>query len=222
MSDKMKIFGYSDAKFSSESGSIEVQINPSSLKYARKAKYNGGKNPGTSVPPKTFYMLKETALSFEFVFDETGVIPLMKGEKPTTIPDLVDEFEKIAYRINGETHQPNFLKLSWGNFIFKGRLTALDYDYTLFRPDGSPLRVKVKVGIEGYLDPLTEARQVGRSSPDLTRRICLTDGETLARWCDKIYGDASYCVDVARANGLPGFRHIEPGTEVVFPPLKRK
>ncbi len=219
--DKMKIFGYSDETFSTEDGSIEVQINPASLKYSRQTKLSGGDNAGTSVPSKNFYQLKESALSFDFVLDETGVIPLRIGETDTTIPDVIEKLEKIVYRINDETHQPNFLKMSWGCFIYKGRLTSLDYDYTLFRPDGSPLRVNVTMKIDGYLDPLTEARQVNRKSPDLTRLIRLADGETLAMWCDKIYGDASYCADVARTNDMAGFRHIEPGTQIVFPPLKR-
>ena len=218
---KMKIFGYSDEKYSAEYGNIEVQINPAALKYGRKSAFSGGRNTGTSAPAKTFYMLKETALSFDFVFDETGVIPLRIGKADKTIPEMIEHLEKVVYRINGETHQPNFLKLSWGCFIFKGRLTQLDYDYTLFRPNGSPLRVKVKLKIDGWLDPLTEAKQTGRMSPDLTRMVRIADGETLALWCERIYGDASYCADVARENGLAGFRYVEPGTEVVFPPLKR-
>ncbi len=218
---RMKIIGYSDERLSSECGDITVQINPASLKYSKGSKFGGGRNFGTSAPAKTFYLQTETGLSFDFIFDETGVIPLLLGQADTTIPALVEHLEKVAYRLNGESHQPNFLKLSWGSFIFKGRLTGLDYDYTLFRPDGSPLRVKVKMKLSGWLDPLTEARQVGRSSPDLTRRIRLTDGETLALWCDRIYGDPSYCVEVARENGLGGFRHVAPGTEIVFPPLKR-
>ncbi len=218
---KMKIYGYEDEKFATEYGNIEVQINPSSLKYARKTAFNGGKNAGTSVPAKTFYMLKATSLSFNFIFDETGVLPLRMGRADKTIPEMIEHLEKVAYRINGETHQPNFLKLSWGCFVYKGRLTKLDYDYTLFRPDGSPLRVKVTLDIDGYLDPLSEARTVGRQSPDLTRVVRLSDGQTLALWCERIYGDPSYCVDVAHANGFAGFRDIRPGTEVVFPPLQR-
>ncbi len=34
---KMKIFGYSDEKYSAEYGNIEVQINPAALKYGRKS-----------------------------------------------------------------------------------------------------------------------------------------------------------------------------------------
>lgn len=218
---KMTIFGYSDETFSKDFGSIEVQINPASLHYSRKAAYNYGGYMGTSVPANTFYMLKNASLSFDFIFDETGVVPLRAGNVDKSIPEMIELLEKVVYNINGETHQPNFLKLSWGSFVYKGRLTSLDYDYTLFRPDGSPLRVKVKLAIDGWLDTLTEAKTVGRQSPDLTRVVTLTDGETLAMWCEKIYGDSSYCVDVARANGLAGFRHLEAGTQIVFPPLKR-
>ncbi len=218
---KMEIIGYKDERFSKECGSIRVQINPSTLKYEKKTKFSGGRNTGTSAPAKNFDKLAETSLSFDFIFDETGVVPLRLGDKDKTIPEIIDHLESVVYNINSETHQPNFLKLSWGCFIFKGRLTALNHYYTLFRPDGSPLRVKVSITITGWLDPLSEAKQVGRQSPDLTRLVTLADGETLELLCEQIYGDSSYCVDVARENGMAGFRHIEPGTEIVFPPLKR-
>lgn len=227
MSDKsgtpvrMEILGYSDKGFSTLSGSIEVQINPSSLKYGKQAEFSDDESIGTQEPQKNFYRYRATLLSFDFVFDETGVIPLLLGDESTTIPAMIKHLEEVVCNIDGESHQPHFLKLSWGSFLFKGRLVSLDYDYTLFRPDGSPLRVKVTLKIEGWLDSLTEARLVGRSSPDLTRLIVLADGETLALWCERIYGDSSYCADVARENDLAGFRHVEPGTRILFPPLKR-
>ncbi|WP_441295855.1 CIS tube protein, partial [Salmonella enterica] len=37
---------------------------------------------------------------------------------------------------------PCFLKVICGSLIFKGRLTCLNRDYTLFSPNGNPLRAK--------------------------------------------------------------------------------
>lgn len=225
---KLTIIGYGNKEFTDRIDEISVQINPSTLTYSKGISYSGGENSGTSVPAKNFDAAKPTSLNFDFIFDETGVIPLQipsdvpgKDTTPTTIIETVNLFEKVAYSIDNETHRPNYLIVNWGSFVFKGQLDSVNYEYSLFRQNGSPLRVKISTTIEGYMDPLTEARTVGRNSPDLTRRITIRAGESIPMWCMKIYGDATYCYDIAIVNGLSGFRNVEPGTELTFPPLQR-
>jgi hypothetical protein len=64
-------------------------------------------------------------------------------------------------------------------------------------------------------------KQAQKQSPDMTHIITLKSGESIVGWCNEIYGDASYCLDVAHYNHLPGFRNISPGTKITFPPLNR-
>ncbi|MCD8101231.1 MAG: hypothetical protein LUE26_01450 [Alistipes sp.] len=213
---KLAIIGYSDEKFSKEAGRFTAQINPAGVKFNKGLEYTGGDKVNVTVPSKKFEKMKATTMSFEFILDGTGVIP-----ESRPVDNAVADFEKTAYSVNNEIHRPNFLIVSWGSFVFKGQMTTADYEYTLFRGDGTPLRVKISLSVEGYMDPVTEAAEVDRRSPDLTRRIRLTGGENLATLCHRFYGDAAYCADVARVNGLPGFRDIEPGTELLFPPLGR-
>ncbi len=213
---KMKVTGYSDNTFSSEVDHLEVQINPASLKYQKGISYSENKTMGTQTPAKEFDKAKATNLSFDCLFDETGVLPLEGG-----IIGVINHLEQVAYTINGEIHRPNFVVVSWGSFIFKGQLSSVSYDYSLFRPDGSPLRVKVSISIEGYMDPLTERKKAGLKSPDLTRFLSLRAGENIPLLCARIYGDASYCTDIARINRLKGFRDVKPGTKLIFPPLQR-
>ena len=49
--------------------------------------------------------------------------------------------------------------------------------------------------------------------------VLLKEGESITFWCNTIYGDASYCTDVARYNGLDSFRNVKPGTRLLFPPI---
>lgn len=218
---KLKIIGYSNNTFSVEVGTFEVQINPASLKHEKGLKYSGGETTGTQISAQNFDKAKSSNLNFEFILDETGILPLKKNRLNSSLDKVINHLEKIVYTINGETHRPNYLIVSWGSFLFKGQLSSLNYDYTLFRPDGSPLRVKANISIEGYMDPLTERKKAGLKSPDLTRIITIAAGENIPLLCMRIYGDASYCTDIAKINNLTGFRDIKPGTELVFPPLQR-
>ncbi|MEG2070887.1 MAG: hypothetical protein RR034_05885, partial [Bacteroidales bacterium] len=87
---------------------------------------------------------------------------------------------------------------------------------------GLPLRVKISLTAIGFKNNLQEAKTQGLNSPDMSRGITLKSGESLASWCYEIYGDASYCADVAKYNLLDNFRNISPGTEIAFPPLSNE
>ena len=58
-----------------------------------------------------------------------------------------------------------------------------------------------------------------RTSPDLSHRVQVCEGDTLPLLCHRIYGDASYYPEVARFNRLQGFRHLPAGLQLDFPPL---
>ncbi len=213
---KMKIIGYSDKGFQSKVDELTVQINPATLKRKGGISYSSRRSMGVGGRSKKFNHAKPSATNFDFLFDETGVVDL-----PTkTISQTLTLFEKIVYNVNSETHEPNYVAISWGGFLYKGRTESFSYEYTMFRPDGSPLRVKVNLAIDDYVDTATEAKQQGLQSPDMTRKIMLTAGDSIPMRCMEIYGDAAYCVEIARINNLSDFRSVAPGTILVFPPLQ--
>ena len=104
--------------------------------------------------------------------------------------------------------------------VFFARLKAMSLDYTLFKPSGEPLRVKVNLSFEGRMTKDKQKLLNEKSSPDLTHVIQVQAGDTLPLLCHRIYNDSSYYMQVARINKLVDFRNIEPGDELLFPPLK--
>jgi len=215
---KMTLYAFSDQEYTKQVGKeFALQINPSTLKYGKEvAVTKKGPLGGQYRAPKYSHH-ESLSLKFETMMDATGVLPSPVKD----ISEKVDELEKLVYDINKEIHRPNFLKLSWGAFIFKGVLLSIDYEYTLFAPNGLPLRVKISFSLVGYMEKMEAARRENKLSPDLSRIITIKSGESLAGHCLEIYGDASYCIDVARFNNLSGFRNIKPGTKLLFPPLIR-
>lgn len=213
---KLKIQGYENQNYSEskKSGEFATQVNPATLKLGKRLNYyqNGEVNGHPIL--KKFRSQALDSLSFEVIMDDTGVIPSKTGK----IKDRINQLEKAVYRINSESHEPSYTKVVWGTFIFKGRVESINYDYNLFAPDGTPLRVKISFSFAGYFDK--DVSQM--NSPDLSRVITFRAGDTIARYCDEIYGDASFCHEIAAYNNLSEFRKIEPGTKIHFPPLARK
>lgn len=79
-------------------------------------------------------------LSFDAVIDATGLV----DPKRTNLPAEMQKIEAIVYTYNGQVHSPNFVKMEWGHHLtFYGTLISLDIAYTLFKPDGTPLRAKM-------------------------------------------------------------------------------
>lgn len=197
--------------------SFALKINPSSLNLSKRIYYKDDDVIGSSADVNKYKQHGPTVLSFDFILDSTGIAYKQTGN----ISDTIYEFEAIVYNMNGEKHEPNSLQLSWGSIVFNCRLETLTYDYTLFDASGEPLRVKVSVSFSGFTTRYEEVKAAGKSSPDLSHTVTIKAGESVAFWCGKIYGDPSYCVDVAHHNGLQNFRNIKPGTTLLFPPLKR-
>ena len=124
--------------------------------------------------------------------------------------------------MNGDIHRPHFLKLKWGDGIkFQCILSNLDLNYTLFEPSGDPLRVKVTATFLNFIaQKEREARQRNRS-PDLTHSRQIKAGDRLDLMTQKIYKDPAFVTQIARVNGLSTFRTLEPGKELIFPPLNK-
>jgi len=215
--EKMMIMAYAKPNFSQQVGStFNVLVNPEKYTHSHSVSYNketGQGSPGTSIK---FEKVDPEKVSFELVFDATGVIP----GSSSPIQSQIDSFKELVYNYNGEIHSTNYLKLSWGTLLFKCRLTSLEVTYTLFKPDGTPLRAKANASFEEYTDANTIAKEANKSSPDLTHMRTVRSGDTLPLMCYRIYGDSKYYLHVAEANDLSDFRELKPGQTLLFPPLE--
>ena len=159
-------------------------------------------------------------LSFDFLFDNTGIID---GQpKPDGVFDDVNHFRQLLTGYQGKSHEPYHLKLVWGNLIFKGRATELGITYKLFNPDGQPIRAVAKAKFKGSIEEKKRAAKENKSSPDLTHVRRVKAGDTLPLLCYEVYGDPRYYLMVAERNRLGNFRSLTPGQELFFLPIDRQ
>lgn len=200
---------------------FEVMLNPSSYSRELSIEYSKSKTLGQHGGESKFSAYRPETVKFDLILDGTGVVPTSSGSGQTSaVKTQIKQLESVVYGYDGEEHEPNPVRLLWGSLILFGRLTAMSLDYTLFKPNGEPLRAKVNLSFRGFMSATEESLRANRSSPDLTHRVEVKAGDTLPLLCHRIYQDSSYYPEVARVNNLSNFRHLEPGTRLYFPPLR--
>jgi hypothetical protein len=221
---KMTITAYSDPGFTSKipgtSNPFTVWINPSTYSYSRQVSYNDRQAQGSAGPSPEFNRIADENVSFDLIFDATGVIPVPTGQSYANgVADIIRQFLGLLATVNGNIHSPNYLILNWATLQFQCVLTSVKIDYTLFMPSGIPLRAKVSVAFKSYTSETKLEEQTQTESPDMTHLIVVSAGDTLPYLCYSIYGDSSYYLDIAKLNNILYFRDLIPGTQLVFPPL---
>ncbi|MEJ2457620.1 MAG: hypothetical protein P8Y58_05515 [Novosphingobium sp.] len=218
---KMVITAYSDPGFTSKVGSpFSVWVNPTSYSHRTQIGYNDRQAQGSSGPSPEFNRIAKEEVSFELIFDATGAIPVPQGQSYNNgIADGISQFTALAATMNGNIHSPNYLVLAWAQLQFQCVLSSMDIKYTLFRPDGTPLRARMAVTFQSFTSETQLAKEANKKSPDMTHIVTVTAGDTLPLLCYRIYGDSGYYRSVARFNRLLSFRDVAPGMQLLFPPL---
>jgi hypothetical protein len=215
--------------------SYVVQVNPSSYAIQQTIEYSDNQAQGTKGNDGTFAQSPPREMSFTFLFDATGVVPppptpltgipiagaiaAALTSEDFVISDEIDKFNHVVYDYVGEVHRPRRILLLWGALGFTCVLTAVTFDFKLFRPDGTPLRATAACTFREAIPDSQRVLEEANSSPDLTHLRQVRDGDRLPLLAQEIYGDPRHYLALARHNGLVNFRKLQPGTDLQLPRL---
>ncbi|WP_428667708.1 CIS tube protein [Runella sp.] len=227
--EKMLILAFKDSKEAESGGKdqadafFETLINPESYTLDYKLKFSESQGQGTSGKQLKYEYTEPEEITFEFLFDNTGIID---GKPRPDVAEDLQRFREVLIDYKGDAHEPRHFKLVWGaglsnKGIFKGRVTEVSITYKLFSPDGKPLRAVAKVKFKASIEEMKRAAKENKQSPDLTHLRTVKAGDTLPLLCYRIYGDSKYYLQVARINQLSNFRRLIPGQQLVFPPIEK-
>ncbi len=224
---KLKIFTCDDSEYDFDPNdggekSMEVMYNPDKLEESFTINYDVPKTSGSSKDKKKFERVTTGDINMEFLFDGTGASIVKKeNSKSEEVMEQIIKFRKLTLELNGDTHEPPFLALSWGSILIKGRLKNAKFTYTLFNTSGNPIRAKVNVTLVRSKSDKDTTLFENKSSPDLTHYRTVKAGDTLPLMTKVIYGKTSYYLEVARVNNLRNFTKLTPGDTLYFPPLDK-
>ena len=140
---------------------IHVSYNPGELSFSKAANYADINIPGLDAPVLQFVRGSTETLALELFFDSTknGT-----GVNADAVTAEVDRFYRMV-KIVGELHTPPIVRVSWGKDFpgfrndqssapipaFDGIVTTCSRKFTLFNPDGVPLRAVVNLSLQSII-----------------------------------------------------------------------
>lgn len=219
---KMILTAYTDGNFGSEyKPALTLPVNPAKVKLTKGIRYAEDKQLGSLNGSNVYVRYCPETLSFDCLLDTTNAMADDEEEvKP--VHDAVNDIEERLYCYNTEGHRPSFVKVQYGDILFFGQLKTLETEYTLFDPDGIPLRAELKVTLTGYCSQKEEKKRFSKRSPDVSRLVTLEESQTLAALCNEVYGDPLLVGEVARFNNLSSYRNVPAGTKILLPMLNKR
>lgn len=195
-----------------------AMFNPESFAIHEDVEWDPNTAVSKSGSDPKFKRIKPRTFTMDFMLDGTGVNT--NGVKiPVTAQ--VALFRAVTTNVRGNIHRPPYLMVQYGTFINTCILVSSDVTYTMFDMFGLPIRAKVSAKftertIAGLSDVLGML-----SSPDLTHRIQVKEGDLLPLLTYNIYKSQDYYLQVARVNKLKNFRKLVAGTTLMFPPISK-
>lgn len=215
----LKMTAFSDGSFMKPSDNIPiytVMINPKSIKWNRKITYSDKQPLDSSTSSQKYRSTPSIELNFDIIIDCTGVVDASRLDMSKEITDL----EKVVYTYSGKIHRPNYVRIQWGHGqLFDSVLKTFNTEYTLFKPNGDPLRAKVSLSFGEYIAPKKAKKKEKKTSPDITHLVEVVEGESLPQLSSKIWDTPNFYIQVAQYNDLNKFRNLKGGLELVFPPI---
>nr|WP_238355847.1 peptidase M23 [Kribbella sandramycini] len=196
-------------------GAIAFQFNPNELTVRKAAKWNSepGRGAKKAAPPE-FQGPEPGKLTVEMFFDATD-----------TMNDAVVKAVKALFECCAPTDTsmgknkpvPPLVVFHWGALdFFPSFITSVTAKYTLFTPEGTPVRATCTVDLQEM--PAQTAKQNPTSGSLTARRThVLLEGESLATVAYAEYGDPAMWRPLARANDIDDPLRLTPGSTLLLP-----
>ncbi len=193
---------------------LTFMFNPTEYKISQSVHTERSKNPWKPGGNLEYTGTSAMTVSMQLFFDDFASA---QGDVTPKITKL------LAWQMPDVSVTPHLppplVKFEWGNKqlkTFKGVITTLNINYTVFRKDGTPLQAKVDVTLEG-----TDEKSYGKNptshAVDMRRVHTVVEGETLASVAYAELGRAGYWRAIADANGIDDPLRLRPGQALLIP-----
>lgn len=209
---------------------IEFQYNPTELSFQKGVQVAEIAIPGLDTPLLQFVRGQNETLTVDLFFDTTedGM-----GSGALSVTTFTDKIYQLV-KIEPSTHAPPICRFVWGGEFpgndvsarignqkrewFRCVVETVRHKYTLFSPNGVPLRATMTLTLREYKPLGDQLSQLGLNSPDRTQVRVLRSDETLSSIAAEHYRDAGEWRRIAVANGIEDPRRLKPGTYLKLPP----
>lgn len=208
--------GYERAALKTEIGTqIPVLFNPAEYNLSKGMNYVDKKVLGMENPFIQFVSGEAETLKMTLMFDT--YVPPGKNDEKESGEDVRKQTKKVTelMNINPIMHRPLIVAFHYGSLVFEGVITEANQSFTMFLPNGMPVRAKVELtfrAVEGD-------KRIALESPDRTKCRIIHEGEQLWSLAWEEYGDAELWKVIARENGILNPLDVKPGQSVKLPAI---
>jgi hypothetical protein len=191
---------------------IPLCFNPTEYTLQKSNTFHEIPIPGLESPPIQFIRGAAEKLTADLIVDTSDTLDDVREEYVNKLRDLM--------RINSELHAPPIVKFGWAKQEFKGVLESLNITYTLFTPEGVPIRAKLGVTIKEYRPVEIQVKETPKNSPNVEKAYTVRRGDTLASIAAAVYRDPTLWRPIALANEIQDPRRLAPGRSLLIPRLR--
>lgn len=206
------------------SDGVPCMFNPADFTIQRGVNYAQHKVPGLDRPILQYISGEADVMSFSLIFDMYSATPdtyridaaasgVMPDPAKLDVREYTDAFMKLTM-VDSDTHAPNQIEFKWGAISFKGYVQSVSQKFTMFSMKGTPTRATVDL----QLISVSEQNFV-RNSPDRTKARTITESDRLYMFAYAEYGECGEWRRIAVENNIDNPRTLEPGTNIVIPPI---
>ncbi len=199
---------------------IFVLFNPEEYTVSKDNNFAQLAVPGLSAPLIQFVHGNMQTLEMELLLDtyEQHGEGAQKTPAGTDVRKLTRQFTDLL-NIDPTTHAPPVLVFAWASLTFTCVLARVTQRYTMFLPDGTPVRARLQVTFDEFTNVDLEAKEIKRETIDYSKIHTIAEGETLSTIAWRMYGDPRLWRPIALRNGLDNPRVLSVGQQLIVPRL---
>jgi len=214
---------------------IYVQYNPNEFSLDKGVQLAEINIPGLDAPLQQFIRGQAEKLTVELFFDTTddGM-----GKRVKSVTEYTDQISMLA-KIESDSHAPPVVTFCWNDSFpgglvpaktseaggksnqsrtsFTGVVESVRQKFTLFNPDGVPLRATVNLTLREYRTLPEQLKQLNRNSPDKSHSHPLQAEETLSAIAGRYWRRSDAWRHIADENEIEDPRRVEVGRVLNIP-----
>jgi nucleoid-associated protein YgaU len=194
---------------------IDFCFNPTEYQLQKSNNFSDIAIPGLESPPIQFVRGNGEKLTVELLADTSDTLEDVRNKYVTKVRDLM--------KIKPESHAPPIVRFVWGKseeHSFIGVIESLNITYTLFSPEGTPLRAKLSLTLKEYRTVDIQLKDRPRNSPDVEKTWVVRRGDKYSSIAAAVYRDPEQWRAIAEANQVKDPRVLRPGIVLTLPQIR--
>jgi len=212
---------YAEATIKNLTDGEEVRclFRPKEYTFKKQNEWKPGKVVGLTMKPPKFTGGQPMTLDMELFFDTYEA----KSDVRTNTNGLWRMMKTTESKKDGDTKrsEPPHVEFRWGqSWSFKAVITSIQQKFTLFLPDGTPVRSTVQIS---FLQAEEDGKYPGQNPTSGGREgyavHIVKEGESIDWIAFAEYGNSNAWRHLASVNGLDEPDRLRPGQRLLIVPM---